>query len=248
MNLISCLPNEIHFMIQENFDRNSALNYLCTSQTCKNLLYSNDKAWEKIFPQVSFSNTLPPKKHLDLYAISSLHQLDKRFQQFTEKLAIRQKGRFICHFAFNNDLNLKVNLKFKSKIRGFALINGSLDFSIIKPVKLPKVEETYIYMHALDLAIFAENANFNSKSSYCYEIDRSFPYLFLSENSIKKKISHSFFADTVNKITNRELAIKAEKFHKSSSAKEFFKLAIYVAVVGSTYLFIQCIFNKCLNK
>lgn len=239
MNLISSLPNEILFMIQGNFDRNSALSYSCTSHTCKNLLFSNDEAWKKLFFQVSFPTTLTPKNYLDLHAVSSIQQLDKLFKQFSKKLALRQKGRFTCLFPFNNNLKLKVNLKFKSKIRGFALINASLELSIIKPVKLPTFKETYIYMHALDSVIIAENANFKSKSSYNYEIDRSFPCAFLSENSIKKKISHSFIEDTVNRIANRELVIKAENFYKRAAKLEYLKLAAFIGTFALTCLFIN---------
>ena len=247
MNLTSNLPTEIHFKIQAYFDRNSAFNYSCTSHVCHDLLFANGNAWKNIFPQVSFPASISPKKYLNQHAISSMYQLDELFHQFAHKIALRQKGKFVCFFPFNDNLTLKVNLKFKSKIQGFALINGSLQLSINKAPKQNDHIENYIYMHALDDDII-EKA-FNPKNSSCYEIDKSFPFIFMSENLVQKKISHLFFEQTVNRITKLELSNKAEKFYKISSTKEFLKLAIfYIAIVGLASLFIQFTINKHLKK
>lgn len=248
MSMISCLPIEMHFKIQAYFDRNSALNYSCTSHACHDLLFADSNAWKKIFPQVSFPASISPKKYLNLHAISSIYQLDEHFAQFAHKIALGQKGKFICIFPFNNNLTLRVNLKFKSKFRGFALINGSFEFSVIKPAKLGNLKETYIYMNALNTSLIIEKAIFNPKCSSYYEIDRSFPFMFISENSLQKKMSHSFFEDTVNRITNRELALKAEKFYNFSAKIEFLKLAAYITTIFLTFLLIKHTINTYLLK
>lgn len=246
MDPITCLPVEINLAIQSYLDRNAVSASCLVSHEWNDLLIDNDYVWHDIFPEIHIPKTLKAKEYLNIHAICSLREINQRIFQFVNKLLLRQKGKFTCHFPFNPNSTLSLKIKFTSLTEGLPLLNGSFDIGQKKPPKAQKLIETYIFMKKINETDTNERADCGLTHILEHKIENSFFYIFDSENKCKIKTTISLpvakeryvqlFNDSVQWIADRELIIKSEEFYYASAKMEFFKYAVYSSAITTLAL------------
>lgn len=237
MDPIIYLPKDVNLEIHNYLDKESAGNY-CRINRCYNeLLCNNDNAWKKIFPEIDFPeinylNRITPKQFLDLRAVPSSDQILERIERLANDLQLGQKGILTCHFPFNPNCSLTVELKFNAEMYGFIFFNGFR--AITNTSEISELNDSCIYMKKFEekdnsFGNFSLNDTvdypratsykfFNSRKCHTRSISIDFP-------NVENHFDFDHFSSKIKQIMNCELELKVHNFLKISEEAELLKLA-----------------------
>ncbi|NGX58062.1 MAG: hypothetical protein K940chlam3_00963 [Chlamydiae bacterium] len=122
MNLFSTLPIECVYQVFSHLDVKSLT--LC-SEVCNewNEISADERIWKNLFPDLTVPSDMSVKTYLRAHAISSLNQLEKRIQKFTELLGPGEEVEFKCDFAYDPYCSIVVKFIYGDLNSSFSGLN-----------------------------------------------------------------------------------------------------------------------------